>query len=124
MQDAFLQPTTTIAGAAFLFEEVKLGPVTFQFGGRVEHDNVSIDSSDPELTSLTSTDQKNQEFTPLSAAGGVIYHFLDHWELAMNATFSQRAPTAEELFARGGHDATFQFIIGDPKSRRRNEPRD
>ncbi len=112
--DAFLQPTTTIAGAAFLFEEVKLGPVTFQFGGRVEHDNVSIDSSDPELTSLTSPDQKNEDFTPLSAAGGVIYHFLDHWELAMNATFSQRAPTAEELFARGGHDATFQFIIGDP----------
>ena len=26
---------------------------------------------------------------------------------------SQRAPTAEELFARGPHDATFQFIIGD-----------
>ena len=112
--DAFLQPTTTVAGAAFLFEEVKLGPVTLQFGGRVEHDQVSIDSSDPDLTSLTSPDQKDQDFTPLSAAGGVIYHFLDDWELAVNATFSQRAPTAEELFARGGHDATFQFIVGDP----------
>ncbi len=89
-------------------------PFTIQFGGRVEHDNVSIDSSDPELTSLTSPDQKDRDFTPLSAAGGVIYHFLDDWELAVNATFSQRAPTAEELFARGGHDATFQFIIGDP----------
>ncbi len=112
--DAFLQPTTTIAGAAFLFEEVKLGAFTIQFGGRVEQDNVSIDSSDPDLTSLTSPDQKNPDFTPLSAAGGVIYHFLEDWELAINATFSQRAPTAEELFARGGHDATFQFIIGDP----------
>jgi iron complex outermembrane receptor protein len=113
-EDAFLQPTTTITGAAFLFEEVKLGAWTLQFGGRVEHANVSIDSSDPELTSLTSPDQKDQDFTPLSAAGGVIYHFLDDWELAINATFSQRAPTAEELFARGGHDATFQFIVGDP----------
>jgi iron complex outermembrane recepter protein len=112
--DAFLQPTRTIAGAAFLFEEVKLGPVTLQFGGRVEHDNITIDSSDPELTSLTSPDQKAQDFTPLSAAGGVIYHFMNDWELAINATFSQRAPTAEELFARGGHDATFQFIVGDP----------
>jgi iron complex outermembrane receptor protein len=112
--EAFLQPTTSVAGAAFLFEEVKLGPVTLQFGGRVEQDNVSIDSSDPALTSLTSPDQKEQDFTPLSAAGGAIYHFLDDWELAINATFSQRAPTAEELFARGAHDATFQFIIGDP----------
>jgi iron complex outermembrane receptor protein len=112
--DAFLQPTETIQGAAFLFEEAKFGPLTMQFGGRVEHDNVSIDSSDPNLTSLTSPDQKNQDFTPLSAAAGVIYHLADDWELAVNATFSQRAPTAEELFARGGHDATFQFIVGDP----------
>lgn len=112
--DAFLQPTETIQGAAFIFEEVKLGPVSIQFGGRVEHDSVDIDSSDPDLTSLTSPDQKNQDFTPLSAAGGVIYHFAPDWQLAMNATFSQRAPTAEELFARGGHDATFQFIVGDP----------
>ena len=113
-EDAFLQPTTSIAGAAFLFEEVKLGALTLQFGGRVEHDTVSIDSSDPELTSLTSPNQKNQDFTPLSAAGGAIYHFPAGWELAVNAAFSQRAPTAEELFARGGHDATFQFIVGDP----------
>lgn len=112
--DAFLQPTTSTAGSAFLFEEVKLGAFTIQFGGRVERDNVSIDSSDPDLTSLTSPNQKDQDFTPLSAAGGVIYHFLDNWELTLNATFSQRAPTAEELFPRGGHDATFQFIVGDP----------
>jgi iron complex outermembrane receptor protein len=32
----------------------------------------------------------------------------------LNLTYSQRAPTPEELFARGPHDATFQFIIGDP----------
>ncbi len=54
--DAFLQPTTTMEGAAFVFEEVKRGPVTVQFGGRVEEDNVSIESSDPILTSLTSPD--------------------------------------------------------------------
>ena len=113
-EDAFLQPTTSIAGAAFIFEEVKLGDFTIQFGGRVEQDNVSIDSSDPTLTSLTSPNQKEPDFTPLSAAGGVIYHFAGDWELALNATFSERAPTAEELFARGGHDATFQFIVGDP----------
>ena len=47
-------------------------------------------------------------------AGGAIYDFAQDWQAAINLTFSERAPTAEELFARGPHDATFQFLIGDP----------
>jgi iron complex outermembrane receptor protein len=112
--EAFLQPTETLAVAGFVFEEVKLAPVRLQFGARVEYDSVSIDSSDPELTSLTSPSQKDQEFLPVSGAAGAIYDFAKDWQLALNLTWSERAPTAEELFARGPHDATFQFIIGDP----------
>ena len=85
-----------------------------QFGARVEHQNVHIDSSDPDLTSLTSPDQQDQDFLPVSGAAGLLYDFAEGWQLAVNGTYSQRAPTAEELFARGPHDATFQFIIGDP----------
>ncbi len=113
-EEAFLQPTQTSTVAGFVFEEVKLNPVRVQFGARLEYDNVSIDSSNPELTSLTSPSQKDQEFLPISAAAGAIYDFARDWQLALNLTYSQRAPTAEELFARGPHDATFQFIIGDP----------
>ena len=85
-----------------------------QLGARVESDAISIDSSNPELTSLTSPSQKDQEFLPISGAAGAIYDFAKDWQLALNLAYSQRAPTAEELFARGPHDATFQFIIGDP----------
>jgi iron complex outermembrane recepter protein len=113
-QEAFLQPSDTLAVAGFVFEEVKLNPVRLQFGVRVEHDSVSIDSSDPDLTSLTSPSQKDQEFWPISGAAGAIYDFAEGWQLALNLNYSQRAPTPEELFARGPHDATFQFIIGDP----------
>jgi iron complex outermembrane receptor protein len=112
--EAFLQPTSTLSIAGFIFEEIKLDPVRLQVGARIEHDDVSIDSSDPTLTSLTSPDQKDQNFLPISVAGGVIYDFAQDWQVALNLTFSQRAPTAEELFARGPHDATFQFLIGDP----------
>jgi iron complex outermembrane receptor protein len=112
--EAFLQPTQTLAAAGFLFEEVKLNPVRIQFGARVESNSVSIDSSDPELTSLTSPSQKDQEFWPISGAAGAIYDFAKDWQLALNLAYSQRAPNVEELFARGPHDATFQFIIGDP----------
>jgi iron complex outermembrane receptor protein len=112
--EAFLQPSQTLAIAGFVFEEVKLNPVRLQFGVRVEHDSISIDSSDPTLTSLTSPSQKDQEFWPISGAAGAIYDFAEGWQLALNLNYSERAPTAEELFARGPHDATFQFIIGDP----------
>jgi iron complex outermembrane receptor protein len=113
--EAFLQPTQTNQIAAFLFEEVKLNPeVRLQFGARVEHQSVHINSSDPDLTSLTSPDQQDQDFLPVSGAAGILYDFAEGWQLAINGTYSQRAPTAEELFARGPHDATFQFIIGNP----------
>jgi iron complex outermembrane recepter protein len=113
-EEAFLQPNETLAVAGFVFEEVRLNPVRLQFGARVEYNSVSIDSSDPELTSLTSPSQKDQEFWPISGAAGAIYDFAQGWQLALNLNYSERAPTTEELFARGPHDATFQFIIGDP----------
>ncbi len=112
--EAFLQPTETLQLAAFLFEEAHFGPVRLQAGVRVEHDDVEINSSDPDLTSLTSPSQKQQDFLPVSAAAGLIYEFARDYRLAVNLSLSQRAPTAEELFARGPHDATFQFIVGDP----------
>jgi len=112
--EAFLQPNNTLSVAGFIFEEVQLTPVRLQLGVRVEYDALSIDSSDPGLTSLTSPGQKNPEFLPVSGAAGAIYDFAKDWQLALNLAYSQRAPTAEELFARGPHDATFQFIIGDP----------
>jgi iron complex outermembrane receptor protein len=113
--ESFLQPTQTTQIAAFLFEELKLGnQVRLQFGGRVEHQSVHIDSSDPTLTSLTSPSQQDVDFLPISGAAGILYDFAESWQLAVNGTYSQRAPTAEELFARGPHAATFQFIIGDP----------
>jgi iron complex outermembrane receptor protein len=113
-EEGFLQPSELLAVAGFAFEEVRLNPVSLQFGVRVEYDSVSIDSSDPELTSLTSPSQKDQEFLPVSGAAGAIYDFAKDWQLALNLTYSQRSPQPEELFARGPHPATFQFLVGDP----------
>lgn len=110
-EEAFLQPTTTLAVAGFVFEEVKLGQVRLQLGARVEHDAIDLESSDP---TLTSPNQKSQEFWPISGAAGAIYDLAEGWQLTLNAAWSERAPTVEELFARGPHDATFQFIVGDP----------
>jgi len=111
---SFLQPTHTLQLAGFVFEELKLDPIRLQIGGRVEYNRVEIDSSDPTLTSLTSPGQKVRDFVPLSIAAGAIYDFAKDTNLALTARYSERAPTSEELYARGSHDATFQFLVGDP----------
>lgn len=84
-----------------------------QFGGRVEYTQVNIDSSDPELTSLLPGDSRERDFLPLSVSGGLVYEFLKDTAAALTLSYSERAPTAEELFARGPHDATFQYLVGD-----------
>lgn len=121
--DAFLQPTRTVQPAGFVFEEVKLlggktddwdPTVRLQFGGRVEYTRVSIRSDDPLLTSLQPGDSKVNDFLPLSASVGLVYEFLKNTNAALTLSYSERAPTAEELYARGVHDATFQYLIGDP----------
>jgi iron complex outermembrane receptor protein len=112
--EAFLQPTQTTQIAGFVFEELKFGKVRLQLGARIEHQSIRIDNADPTLTSLSSPDQQERDFLPVSGAAGILYDFAEGWQLAVNGTLSERAPTAEELFARGPHEATFQFIIGNP----------
>lgn len=114
--DAFLQPTNVWQDGLFDFEEIRVPtlPLRFQLGGRVEINDTSISSDNPELTALTSSSQQSQTFVPLSAAVGAIYDFAKDCNAAFTFRYSERAPTPEELFARGPHDATFQYLVGDP----------
>lgn len=85
-----------------------------QFGGRVEFNRVTIDSRDPELTALRPGDADARDFVPLSASAGLVYEFARDTNVALTLSYAERAPTAEELFARGPHDATFQYLVGSP----------
>lgn len=85
-----------------------------QAGGRIEYSYESVRSDDPLLTSLQPGDGKVNEFLPLSVSAGLVYEFLPDTAAALTLSYSERAPTPEELYARGVHDATFQYIIGNP----------
>lgn len=114
-EQAFLQPTNVWQTGLFAFEEVKLASaVRLQLGCRVELNDTSINTSDPLLTSLTSSSQQEQFFVPISVAAGAIYDFAKDCNAAFTLRYSERAPTPEELYARGPHDATFQYLIGNP----------
>lgn len=112
--EAFLRPNQTAQGAAFVFEELNLSPVRFQFGARVEYQRTHIGSDDPEFTSLQRGDKREQDFVPISGAAGLIYDLNQETNIAFTTRYSERAPSPEELFARGPHEATFQYLVGNP----------
>ena len=55
----------------------------------------------------------SRSFTPWSAAVGALYAFNPQWGMTGNLSYTQRAPTVQELFANGPHLATDQFVVGD-----------
>ena len=55
-----------------------------------------------------------RSFDAFSGSLGASYAFAPDWRIGLNATRSERAPSAEELFANGPHAGTQAFEIGDP----------
>lgn len=103
----FLAPTDTAMVAAYLFEERALtGDLVAELGFRAEYTEVDgTDAADVD---------REREFVPLSGSAALRYDPLDWLGFGLTGSISQRAPTQVELFARGAHEATSTFEIGDP----------
>jgi iron complex outermembrane receptor protein len=92
----------------FLFEQVKRGSFTYQFGLRGERATSDAEAA-ANLAVATS-----RNFSPVSGAAGVIYDLTKEYALAFNLTHTERAPAPAELYSNGPHDATATFEVGDP----------
>lgn len=103
----FLAPTDTVMAAGYFFEERELAEnLTGEVGFRVEHTNVKgRDVNDV---------RHDLDFVPLSGSAALLFDPLDWLGIGLNGSISQRAPTQVELFARGAHEATSTFEVGDP----------
>lgn len=89
--------------SVFGLEELNLGRVSFQFGGRVEHNGYN-----PENNSLI-----DKSFTGFSGAAGIRVGLWDGGAFVANYSNSYRAPALEELYNRGPHVGTVSFEIGN-----------
>lgn len=85
---------------AFGVEAFDLGPVTYQFGTRVEQTDIHPDGFDP------------LSYTPVSASASALWKLDTRNSLNLAVTRSSRAPTVQELLANGYHDATRSFEVG------------
>lgn len=108
-EEKFLPKNETRQLGLFTLQSVDFGKLRAEAGARYEYSDVSASAdSDIGNPSLKKT------FNSFSGSLGASYALADGWRLGINGSHSQRAPSAEELFANGPHAGTQSFEVGDP----------
>ncbi|MFP5329254.1 MAG: TonB-dependent receptor [Alphaproteobacteria bacterium] len=101
--EAFVPPNQTSQLGLFTLQEFDLGRLGLEAAARLERSRAEADSLGIE-----------RRFTALSAAGGASYELGPELTAGLNLSRSERAPSAEELFANGPHIASQSFELGNP----------
>jgi len=85
----------------FAVESFDAGPVTYQFGTRVEQTDIRPDAG------------KHFSYTPVSASVSALWKLDQRNSLNLAVTRSSRAPQVQELLSDGFHHATRSYERGD-----------
>ncbi len=112
-EEAFLPKNHTQQLGVFTLQQLDYGAFKIEGGLRYER------------TWLSSTPQEEQsqfynggrQFDAVSGSLGASYGLNDDWRVGLNVSRSERAPSAEELFANGPHAGTAVFEVGSPDFR-------
>ena len=108
-EEKFLPANRNSQIGLFVLQTFDLGMVRLEAGGRYEHSRLSAeadaDIGNPAL---------RRSFDTFSASVGGNIEIAPRLRVGLNLSHSQRAPSAEELFANGPHAGTQAFEIGDP----------
>ena len=103
-----LPPNRTGQLGLFTVQTYAAGPVRAEAGFRYENQRVSADEDaligNPDLT---------RSFDSFSGSAGATYAIATGIKAGLNASHTERAPSAEELFVNGPHPGTQSFEIGD-----------
>ncbi len=105
--EAFLPSTKTHTNSGFILEEIPVGNLRFQLGGRFDYQTIKSDASP-----IFGAAQSREDLTG-SGSAGFVYHPITNYAVALSTSFTQRAPNAQELFANGVHVATSNYELGD-----------
>ena len=94
--------TRSNSSAGFLVEEKEWGPVRVNAGLRLEH------------VKREPVSGLDRSFSLQSGALGAIWSFTPGYATGLTLSRAQRAPSTEELYSGGPHDATITYDLGDP----------
>ncbi|MDB5598526.1 MAG: hypothetical protein JWN71_570 [Xanthobacteraceae bacterium] len=117
---SLLAPSRTRSAAAYLFNELSVtDTLRLQAAGRIETvsvagtaatfpgDLLGLGAMEPDLFT------NSRRFTPTSASLGVLQDLPFGLTASLTGQYVERAPKAIELYAKGPHDASGTFEIGD-----------
>lgn len=108
-EEKALPRNSTAQFGLFVLETWRAGPFRAEAGARYERQTVKA-AADPVIGNPRLT----RSFDSFSGSVGVSYEAFTDIRLGLNASHSERAPAAEELFVNGPHPGTHSFEIGDP----------
>ncbi len=106
-EDKLIPESRTSKYSIFLFEESEAKIFKPSFALRFEQDQ--IQTNDDAAFGLG----QKKSFGSSNVAVGFLYQLNSQNSFKTNIGYTERAPTYDELFAQGPHDATKQFEIGD-----------
>ncbi len=128
-EEAFTPPSETSAFALGWLEEKHLNNSwLLQVGARIEHVTLTPNSSvevhyhedeahedehnEDEHEQHHEAALTEQSFNPVSASLGLVWDYQAGYNLGFSLAFSQRAPSASELFSNGPHIGTNTYELG------------
>lgn len=107
--EKFLPRSSAAQYGLFTVQSIDAGAIRAELGVRIEKSVLSAkedaDLGNPDL---------RRSFTAISGSAGASIEITNGWRLGLNASYTERAPSAEELFANGPHAGTQAFEVGDP----------
>ncbi len=107
--EKFVPKNVTSQYGVFTLQSFDIGAFRAEIGGRYERTELEAredaDLGNPDL---------RRSYNAYSGSIGASYGLSDSVRIGINATHSERAPAAEELFANGPHAGTQAFEVGNP----------
>jgi len=100
--DPLLPDSITDRFAAFTRQQLTLGTIDLEGSARYEH------------TAIAPKSGTARNFNQLAAGLGIAWHPVESITVSLSGTHGERAPSAEELFIDGIHDATQSYERGNP----------
>lgn len=108
-EEAFLPEVDNAVNSVFIFEEIPVDKLRFQFGARYDHQTNETQADAVFGPGL------DRDFNGFSTSGGIVYQPVEDYAIALSLAYTQRPPTYVELFADGPHVATGTFEVGDDR---------
>jgi len=110
-EEAFLPRNETDQTGFFTLQQFDLGGFRAEAGARYEHSRLE---SRPTTADSARYFSGARSFDAVSGSVGASYGIADGIRIGVNGSHTQRAPSAEELFANGGHAGTQAYELGNP----------